>query len=343
VATTGSFGITHQYLGPPDPLNPTADIVITVSVVDDNNASVTDFTTITNPGINTFNVAIDTTPDVPRLALAAQQLPPVLLTQPAAAPSSLQPTVARIARSELTATSERYLELVVVSPDGNELERYRLSDEALVDLRGLFATLPDSRYKIFLVHTDNKTPRLVMDVFVRHGRVIDPSDDSEGTRDRPPTAESTQQKNAGQNNVPQNNQQQNGAPQQQVVPLQNNPLLKRVPDAKSGAANESGLPAMDPTGGVVQPDAKEVSETQPLRSRGTMRWALPLAGLGLAASRQSWSERLGAALETADDGAWQRLRRAGRLGKTGDKLGDKSNRKTSVRPEMQSATTNNPS
>ena len=26
VATTGSFGITHQYLGPPDPLNPTNDI-----------------------------------------------------------------------------------------------------------------------------------------------------------------------------------------------------------------------------------------------------------------------------------------------------------------------------
>ena len=72
-------------------------------------------------------------------------------------------------------------------------------------MRGLFATLPDNRYKIFLVRTDNNSRRLVMDVFVRRGRVIDPSDESEGTRDRPPTAEGTQQKNAQQNNVPQNN------------------------------------------------------------------------------------------------------------------------------------------
>ena len=158
-------------------------------MVDDNNALVSDFTTITNPGINTFNVAIDTTPDVPRLALAAQPPPPVLLDQQSAAPSSLQPPVLSIARSELTTTSDRYLELVVVSPDGNEIERYRLSDEALVDLRGLFATLPDNRYKIFLIRTDNNSRRLVMDVFVRRGRVIDPSDESEGNRDRPPTAE----------------------------------------------------------------------------------------------------------------------------------------------------------
>jgi hypothetical protein len=339
VATTGSFGITHQYLGPPDPLNPTADIKITVSVVDDNNASISDFVTITNPGINTVNVAIDTTPDVPRLVLAAQQPPPVLLSQQSAAPSSLQPTVARIARSELTTTSDRFLELVVVSPDGNEIERYRLGDEALVDLRGLFATLPDNRYKIFLIRTDNNSRRLVMDVFVRRGRVIDPSDDSEGTRDRPPTAEGTQQKNAQQNNAPQNNGQPNGAPQQQVLPLQNNPLLKRVPDAKSGAANESGLPAVDPTESVAQPGTKELSEAQPMRSRGSMKWALPLVGLGFAASRESWSERLGAALETADDGAWQRLRRAGRLGKSGDKSG----RKTPVSPEIQPTATNNPS
>ena len=135
VATTGSFRITHQYLGPPDPLNPTADIKITVSVVDDNNASISDFVTITNPGINTFNVAIDTTPDVPRLALPPQRRRQCCLSQQSAAPVELAAERwLAIARSELTTTSDRYLELVVVSPDGNEIERYRLSDEALVDL-----------------------------------------------------------------------------------------------------------------------------------------------------------------------------------------------------------------
>jgi hypothetical protein len=224
---------------------------------------------------------------------------------------------------------------VVISPDGNEIERYRLSDEALVDLRGLFGTLPDNRYKIFLIRTDNSSRRLVMDVFVRRGRVIDPSDDSEGTRDRPPIVEGAQQKNAQQNNVPQNNNAPlNGAPQQ-AVPLQNNPLLKRVPDEKAGAANESSLPAIGPADGAAEVPVKELSVAQPTRARASMRWALPLVGLGLVASRESWSERLGAALETADDGAWDRLRRAGRLGKSGPKR--------PANQEKQSAATNNPS
>jgi hypothetical protein len=175
-----------------------------------------------------------------------------------------------------------------------------------------------------------------MDVFVRRGRVIDPSDDSEGTRDRPPVVEGAQQKNAQQNNVPQNNNAPlNGAPQQQAVPLQNNPLLKRVPDEKAGAANEPGLPAIGPVDGAAEAPAKLLSDTQPTRARALMRWALPLSGLGLVASRESWSERLSAALETADDGAWDRLRRAGRLGKSG--------RKTPASQEKQSATANNPS
>jgi hypothetical protein len=176
-------------------------------------------------------------------------------------------------------------------------------------------------------------------VFVRNGRVIDPSDDSEGTHDRPPAAEGGQQNNAQQKNVPQNNGKPIVVPGQQVVPLQNNPLLNRLPDAKKGAANEPGLPVIGPADGAVQAPANELSDTHPTRSRASMRWAIPLAGMGLVASRESWSERLGAALETADDDSWKRLRRAGRLGKSGDKSG----RKSPAGQEMQSATTPNPS
>jgi hypothetical protein len=333
--TLGSFDIQHRYLGSPNPNNPAADIPISVQVIDDNNDLDSASITVKNPGINTSNVAIDTTPDVPRLALIPQAPLPVLLNQQSAAPSSLQPTVAHVSRSELTTTSERYFELVVVTQDGNEDERYVLKDEALVDLRQLFATLPDNRYKIYLSRTDSNSHRLVVDVFVRNGRVVDRSDDTEGIRDRPPTAEGGQQNNAQQNNVPQNNGQPIVAPQQQVVPLQNNPLLNRLPDEKKGAANELGLPAIGPANGAVQAPVPELSDTQPTRSRASMRWALPLAGLGLVASRESWSERLGAALETADDGAWQRLRRAGRLGK--------SSRKSPAGQEKQPATTHNPS
>ncbi len=320
VRTAGSFAITHQYLGPPDPANPTQNIHIVVTVEDDNNGSVTDFTNITNPGINTFNVAIDTTPQVPRLVFSPQQLPPVLLEQRSAAPTSLQPTVALVAHSDLATASDRYFALVVVSPDGQESEPLRLSDDALFDLRGLFAALPDNHYKIFLYRTDNNSRRLVVDVLVRRGRVIEAGDDSEGTRDRPPGTESKQQNNGQQNSA-----EQIGAPQQHAQPLKANPVLKSVPDEKAGAANEPSLPAAQPADDVAKPT----------RSHASMRWALPLAGLGLIASRESWSERLGAALEQADEKAWQRLRRAGRLGRSGGK--------SPIREEKLPAATNDPS
>jgi hypothetical protein len=312
VLTTAGFEVQHRYLGPPDPLNPTADIHITVTFQDDNGGTVVQAIDITNPGINTFDVAIDTTPDVPRLDFTPVVPLPILLDQTTAAPATLQPAQTYTARSEATIASDRYLELVVVAPDGTELERYRLSDEALTDLRGLFSSLPDNRYKIFLIRTDNNSRRLVMDVFVRRGRVIDPSDDSEGTRDRPPTSEGTEQ--AGE-------EQQQGAPPAggangQGQPLDQNPLLEKVPaDNPAGAQSVPTLP----TDGVVQPAAAESAETErPFnRSHAAMRWALPFAGVGLAATRESWSERLGAALEQADERAWQRVRRAGRLSRNG--------------------------
>jgi hypothetical protein len=295
------FEVQHRYLAPPDPLNPTAPITITVTLMDDNGGTVVQSVQVDNPGINTFNVAIDTTPDVPRLAFNPQPPPPVLLDRQTAALSSLQSSEVRTARSEMPITADRYLELVVVSPDGEAVARYRLSDEALGDLRGLFRTLPDNRYQIFLVRSDNNSRRLVMDVFVRRGRVIDPTDSSEGTRDRPPTTEGTQQNESGPM----------GGAQQEARPLENNPLLKQMPaDTRRAAANEFNGPV--PV--AERPSGLALIDDRPARTQATLRWAAPLAGLGLAASRESWSQRLGAALEQADDRAWQRLRRAGRLG-----------------------------
>ena len=90
-------------------------------------------------------------------------------------------------------------------------------------MRGLIATLPDNHYKIYLVSTENNSHRLVLDVYVRQGRVVDPSDDSEGTRDRPPTE-------AGEQN--------------QALPLENNPLLEQAPEeVPTEATSEAALPA----------------------------------------------------------------------------------------------------
>ena len=201
-----------------------------------------------------------------------------------------------MAIGEFTLTSDRYFELVVISPEGKELMRYRLKDEALSDLRGLIATLPDNHYKIYLVSTENNSHRLVLDVYVRQGRVVDPSDDSEGTRDRPPTE-------AGEQN--------------QAVPLENNPLLEQAPEqVPAEATSDAAMPAdpnLEPgeSSVVVGEVADEAANGTPSTSR--LRWAVPLAGLGLVAQRGSWSRKIDAAFNGADDRAWRRLRQAGRL------------------------------
>jgi hypothetical protein len=291
VLTTGSFEVQHQYLGPPNPLNPTADIRITTTIVDDNNGAVSAFIDVPNPGIETVNVAIDTTPDVPVLAFVQPPVTEVFVDLQTTSLQGGPTTVFRSTPRETRVTGTRFLELVVVSPDGNEVQRFVLDDKALFDLRKLFSTLPDNHYRIYMVRTDNNTRRLVIDVYVRGGRVIDPSDDSEGTRDRPPTAEGTE------------NQQ----------PLEDNPLLEELPQEDPGAANledpSEQLSKTNRNGDGQHVDVAN-SDGPPMR-----RWTRGLASLALVGTGGNWPRELEAALEHADDRAWKRLRRAGVLGR----------------------------
>ena len=58
--------------------------------------------------------------------------------------------------------------------------------DVLNNLSALFARLPDDHYRLYYV--EQGVERMIMDVVVRRGKPIDPTDDSEGTQDRPPTA-----------------------------------------------------------------------------------------------------------------------------------------------------------
>jgi hypothetical protein len=163
---------------------------------------------------------------------------------------------------------------------------YRLKDEALSDLRSLFATLPDGHYKIYLVRTDNDLRRLVMDVFVRRGRIVDPTDESEGSRDRPPSEDGQQ----NQSQPPENKQQDHATEQLPKGAMQ-------LPQQPTGEVT------------VVNP-AAEAADSMPSMAR--LRWAVPLAGIGLVAQRGSWAREVNEAFDQADDRAWKRLRRAGK-------------------------------
>jgi len=293
--TSGSFEVQHRYLGPPDPLHPTAPIGITVTVVDDNNATVSDIIFVPNPGINVVNQRIDTTPRIPRLDFPTQPAIQALLPQTTGTIQSLQSSDVGAASGETASTSKRYLELVAYAPDGTVIDRYELPEEELADLRGLFAKLPDGRYQIFLVRTDTNTRRLVMDVYVRRGRLIDRQDDTEGTRDRPPTSES----------------EDNAA------------ALNAEGPALQPAANDAGDDTAAPPPHVQLEEIlttdlpRKVADGDPqtpTANYSSLRWGSSLTGLAIVTGGSNWSRKVDAALARADRRAWQRLRRAGRLG-----------------------------
>jgi hypothetical protein len=326
--TTSSADVRHTYLGPPDPQHPTANISVTVILLDDNSVGEGDTISISNAGIQTFAIFIDTTINVPRLVLPepqmAEGLPPTQITSS----QVLQTPDVRVASSELRATSDRYWELRMVYWDGTESEGYRLKDEALNDLRGLFRTLPDAQYVIYIVRTENNSRRLVMEVAVRRGRLVDVTDDSEGTRDRPPTAEQP-------------------ADQGKPVPLKENPMLEAVPGevgvggawrAAESVSNDAAVPQQaEPSpgdGAAADPaaDSNQAVQTEAVPDQAAkpdidlaaqasewsgrlMRWSVPLAGLSLVAAGRGWSEQVDEAFQEADERSWQRLRRAAKYGR----------------------------
>jgi len=307
--TPVSMTLEHFYSGPPDPLHPTADITITVKIFDDDQLTegiiedgISDpmFATISNPGIVEHMAAIDTTPDVHRLEFAPPAEAEVFVAQQVATARSQQSARISVGGGELAATAQRYLQLCMIRPDGRPEKCFRIKDEALFDLRGLFARLPDGRYHVLLVRTENNTQRKVIEVDVRRGKLVETWDDSEGTRDRPPTSESAA-----------------GGPIGDAVPLEQNPLLEPLPDqghldqtttdddVTCNCDGEQIAPAPKPADITGSPES--APDSTPLTELG-------LAGLGLV-SAGGWSRRVDAALEQAGRRDWQRLRRAGRTGR----------------------------
>jgi hypothetical protein len=76
----------------------------------------------------------------------------------------------------------------VVSATGFEQEVVRLPVSTLSNLPALFKKLPDGHYRMNLTEPGSSKQRMVIEVELRDGRPLDPADQFEGTRDRPPTS-----------------------------------------------------------------------------------------------------------------------------------------------------------
>jgi hypothetical protein len=277
---------THTYSGPPDPLNPTADITLTVQILDDDfgtgalavGASNVETVDISQPGLGAEKFRIDTTPQVAILTFPDRQVVPLLQTSTDARLATVTTADDGGGGGDTRAASERFLELRVINPDGTEGPGYRLPAKVLNNLPALFRNLPDNHYKIYLVQSETNARRLVIEVFVRNGKLIDPGDDSEGARDRPPTEEAT------------------------TRPAEELPA--------AAPAGEIAPPAETP----VEPEPQAILEgTMQPRSSSAIYHSATLAGVALAlsgAGKQS-IRQLEEAIARAKPDQWKRLRSAG--------------------------------
>lgn len=193
--TPKAFTLTHRYAGPPQPNNPAADITIRVKILDDDfgsgvvasGESNTRSVDIANPGINQKLIRIDTSPKVPILTFPVRPTNNVVLVGNQVSSDTDAGEEVTGSAGEARVTGERYLELVVINPDLSLGRSYRLPPEVLSNLTDFVRNLPDGHYAIYLVQAETEVRRLVIEVYVRDGQLIDPGDDTEGGRDRPPT------------------------------------------------------------------------------------------------------------------------------------------------------------
>jgi hypothetical protein len=277
--TPNTFVLTHQYSGPPNPANPSADIVISVVIRDDdfNVAGVVDngsggssdveSIAISNPGIGGEPFRIDTTPQVPQLTFPPRIDPEAPLDNSTTNLVAQQNVELRSASGETQATADRYIELRVIDAEGHEGPGYRLRPEVLQDLPGLFRKLPDNHYAVYVVNMETNTRRLVIEVYVRNGKLIDPGDDSEGTRDRPPTDEQMIQPPAAE------------------------------PSDSADAGPQAAIPNFEIDG----------SRRLPAWPRNAARWSAIAAGLAASASSQTWVNRVDQAMAQATAQQWRKL------------------------------------
>ena len=308
--TPKTFVIIHKYDGPPDPLNPAADITIRVKIsnVDDDddnprcNGEINpDPIEISIPGLglgpddddeDDEPFRIDTVSLVPqRFRRDARNN--LLLDVSNSAEASLQGADLRAVSTDSKATTESILELRVIDSYGVEGEGIRLKLEVLNNLPNLFLTLPDNHYAIYLIRIETATERLVIEVYVRNGKVIDPSDDSEGTRDRPPTDE------AVRDQVEQTLEKTEKRPDGSMDTSLDTEEIRRALEAKMEPGSETHI---EP---VAEPDDRGAT----LSPRGLMPMA---AGLVATRSIGSWAQQVDRAVAQAGPKKWRELRQRSR-------------------------------
>ena len=180
---------SHVYTGPPDPMNPAAMIPVSITISEVPGASVTAHFLVQVPGTGVAIVTFlpePTPPPVPPPQTVVTEGSSFLMSAsppPIATPDSIP------SRAETVGAVEDQIVMRMVFPTGKEGENVLLPPHVLDNLPGYLKRLPDGHYRIYFVQGDTRRERMIIDVNVRQGRPVDAGDDSEGTQDRPPSAQ----------------------------------------------------------------------------------------------------------------------------------------------------------
>jgi hypothetical protein len=181
--------LSPQFVTNPDKQNAAQPIPISVIVQPAGQTSAVSATASTQApipgaGLTTVKVVQTTSGGFVDVAAPTFVDAPVQTTVPLT--SVAQASEGGVASSEATNTDERLVFLRIVSPAGLEGTPIPVPEGELNNLPGLFQKLPDGHYKVYLSEEGHE--RLVIEVVVRQGRAVDPTNDS-GGQDRPPTSQ----------------------------------------------------------------------------------------------------------------------------------------------------------
>ncbi len=204
----GSFSFDHRYFGNPDELNPANDIPISITLFDDPNitflengedlgqTSVTSFADVPGDGL-AGGIAFDLSIEVPQIAAPRVEFSGSNdLTSNDFSETSESAEVQAIVETEAVQDDRMiFIEKidrngnVEIDSNGKPVQQTLYGDEAqavLDDLPGLFKTLDEGHWRIYLKEGGDAQQQLVRDVVLREGV---PASQDAGTQDRPPTEE----------------------------------------------------------------------------------------------------------------------------------------------------------
>jgi hypothetical protein len=312
----GAFDITHFYSAAPNPANPTAPIPIHISVVDDDNLSASGDHTSAVPGLGPLAAIffMPAPPTLPQIFVQSSGLGDYVAVQPNVLTFTTVQFDLRPPRRDASSTAEAAVVLRTIDvASGTERGVVVLPVDVLNNLPQLFSKLPDDHYRLY--YNEQGTERLIMDVMVRRGKAIDPTDDSEGTQDRPPTSH-MERIEGGEVDDHREAQQalekaadaENGAgahlDEVLEAPGDGSAMLEHLPAPLRVGSGQSEWPAVDPNADAL------VARSSPSKYRDLFAPAVAAIVASSAWTNGRWARHVDRELAKADA---QRLTKSARL------------------------------